>query len=108
MKPNQAYVTVQLSNTTAINKVANITECLLWYYLSCKEYLCILWELKSVYFFQSSDYTKPEEIDPTPVTSPKDPEDIPTFDEWKKKVMEVEKEKSKSALWPFLFPFSFL
>lgn len=53
--------------------------------------------MKSVYFFQSSDYTKPEEIDPTPVTSPKDPEDIPTFDEWKKKVMEVEKEKSLSA-----------
>ncbi|XP_054443731.1 SUN domain-containing ossification factor isoform X2 [Pteronotus mesoamericanus] len=46
---------------------------------------------------ESSDYTKPEEIDPTSVTSPKDPEDIPTFDEWKKKVMEVEKEKSLSA-----------
>ncbi|KAF6076036.1 SUN domain containing ossification factor [Phyllostomus discolor] len=45
---------------------------------------------------ESSDYTKPEEIDPTSVTSPKDPEDIPTFDEWKKKVMEVEKEKSQS------------
>ncbi|KAM7055133.1 SUN domain-containing ossification factor isoform 1-T1 [Molossus nigricans] len=46
---------------------------------------------------ESSDYTKPEEIDPASVTSPKDPEDIPTFDEWKKKVMEVEKEKSLSA-----------
>ncbi|XP_037362368.2 SUN domain-containing ossification factor, partial [Talpa occidentalis] len=45
---------------------------------------------------QSSDYTKPGEIDPTSVASPKDPEDIPTFDEWKKKVMEVEKEKSQS------------
>ncbi|XP_037023274.2 SUN domain-containing ossification factor isoform X2 [Artibeus jamaicensis] len=45
---------------------------------------------------ESSDYTKPEEIDPTSVTNPKDPEDIPTFDEWKKKVMEVEKEKSQS------------
>nr|XP_023496329.1 SUN domain-containing ossification factor isoform X1 [Equus caballus] len=45
---------------------------------------------------ESSDYTKPGEIDPTSVTSPKDPEDIPTFDEWKKKVMEVEKEKSQS------------
>ncbi|KAF6293844.1 SUN domain containing ossification factor [Rhinolophus ferrumequinum] len=45
---------------------------------------------------ESSDYTKPEETDPTSVTSPKDPEDIPTFDEWKKKVMEVEKEKSQS------------
>uniref|UniRef100_A0A8C3WZN9 SUN domain-containing ossification factor n=1 Tax=Catagonus wagneri TaxID=51154 RepID=A0A8C3WZN9_9CETA len=45
---------------------------------------------------ESSDYIKPGEIDPTSVTSPKDPEDIPTFDEWKKKVMEVEKEKSQS------------
>lgn len=27
--------------------------------------------------------------------SSKDPEDIPTFDEWKRKMMEVEKEKSK-------------
>ncbi|ELK27779.1 Protein osteopotentia like protein [Myotis davidii] len=45
---------------------------------------------------ESSDYIKPEEIDPASVTSPKDPEDIPTFDEWKKKVMEVEKEKSQS------------
>lgn len=36
------------------------------------------------------------------MTSPKDPEDIPTFDEWKKKVMEVEKEKSKIELL-FLF-----
>ncbi|XP_057583322.1 SUN domain-containing ossification factor isoform X2 [Hippopotamus amphibius kiboko] len=45
---------------------------------------------------ESSDYTKPGEIDPASVTSPKDPEDIPTFDEWKKKVMEVEKEKSQS------------
>ncbi|XP_069933451.1 SUN domain-containing ossification factor isoform X10 [Oryctolagus cuniculus] len=46
---------------------------------------------------ESSDYTKPGEIDPTSVGNPKDPEDIPTFDEWKKKVMEVEKEKSLSA-----------
>ncbi|XP_016076933.1 PREDICTED: SUN domain-containing ossification factor isoform X2 [Miniopterus natalensis] len=46
---------------------------------------------------ESSDFTKPEDIDPASVTSPKDPEDIPTFDEWKKKVMEVEKEKSLSA-----------
>ncbi|XP_022415884.1 SUN domain-containing ossification factor isoform X1 [Delphinapterus leucas] len=45
---------------------------------------------------ESSDYTKPGEIDPASVTNPKDPEDIPTFDEWKKKVMEVEKEKSQS------------
>ncbi|XP_010593244.1 SUN domain-containing ossification factor isoform X3 [Loxodonta africana] len=46
---------------------------------------------------ESSDYKKPGEIDPTSIASPKDPEDIPTFDEWKKKVMEVEKEKNLSA-----------
>lgn len=39
---------------------------------------------------------KAGEIDPTSVITPKDPGDIPTFDEWKKKVMEVEKEKSQS------------
>ncbi|XP_006867112.1 PREDICTED: SUN domain-containing ossification factor isoform X2 [Chrysochloris asiatica] len=44
---------------------------------------------------ESSDYKKPGEIDPS-VANSKDPEDIPTFDEWKKKVMEVEKEKSQS------------
>ncbi|XP_044532793.1 SUN domain-containing ossification factor [Gracilinanus agilis] len=43
-----------------------------------------------------ADYKKTGEIDPTSVVSPKDPGDIPTFDEWKKKVMEVEKEKSQS------------
>jgi len=41
------------------------------------------------------EYKKTGEIDPTSVITPKDPGDIPTFDEWKKKVMEVEKEKSK-------------
>jgi hypothetical protein len=56
-----------------------------------------------LHFFQSSDYTKSGEADPTSVASPKDPEDIPTFDEWKKKVMEVEKEKSKEALGFFFF-----
>ncbi|KAM6165261.1 SUN domain-containing ossification factor isoform 4-T4 [Erethizon dorsatum] len=45
---------------------------------------------------ESSDFIKPGETDPTPSANPKDPEDIPTFDEWKKKVMEVEKEKSQS------------
>ncbi|KFO28497.1 SUN domain-containing ossification factor isoform X2 [Fukomys damarensis] len=45
---------------------------------------------------ESSDFIKPGETDPTPAANPKDPEDIPTFDEWKKKVMEVEKEKSQS------------
>ncbi|XP_028941698.1 SUN domain-containing ossification factor, partial [Antrostomus carolinensis] len=45
---------------------------------------------------REKDYKKTGEIDPTSVITPKDPEDIPTFDEWKKKVMEVEKEKSQS------------
>uniref|UniRef100_A0A8C8RKT0 SUN domain-containing ossification factor n=1 Tax=Pelusios castaneus TaxID=367368 RepID=A0A8C8RKT0_9SAUR len=44
---------------------------------------------------REKDYKKAE-IDPTSVINPKDPGDIPTFDEWKKKVMEVEKEKSQS------------
>ncbi|XP_044295355.1 SUN domain-containing ossification factor isoform X3 [Varanus komodoensis] len=39
---------------------------------------------------------KTGDIDPTSVITPKDPGDIPTFDEWKKQVMEVEKEKSQS------------
>lgn len=36
-------------------------------------------------------------------TSCKDAEDIPTFDEWKRKVMEVEKEKSKITPMKFCF-----
>lgn len=46
-------------------------------------------------FLLQKDFRKTGEIDPTSVITPKDPGDIPTFDEWKKKVMEVEKEKSK-------------
>ncbi|KAM6262042.1 SUN domain-containing ossification factor [Porphyrio hochstetteri] len=45
---------------------------------------------------REKDYKKTGEIDPTSVITPKYPGDIPTFDEWKKKVMEVEKEKSQS------------
>ncbi|NXY48020.1 SUCO factor, partial [Ceuthmochares aereus] len=45
---------------------------------------------------REKDYKKTGEVDPTSVMTPKDPGDIPTFDEWKKKVMEVEKEKSQS------------
>ncbi|XP_010579579.1 PREDICTED: SUN domain-containing ossification factor isoform X3 [Haliaeetus leucocephalus] len=45
---------------------------------------------------REKEYKKTGEIDPTSVITPKDPGDIPTFDEWKKKVMEVEKEKSQS------------
>lgn len=35
--------------------------------------------------------------DTDPSVSSKDPEDIPTFDEWKRKMMEVEKEKTLST-----------
>ncbi|XP_041125920.1 SUN domain-containing ossification factor-like isoform X3 [Polyodon spathula] len=45
---------------------------------------------------KNADPRKVGEIDPTAVQPSKDPEDIPTFDEWKKKVLEVEKEKSQS------------
>ncbi|NXF80514.1 SUCO factor, partial [Sclerurus mexicanus] len=45
---------------------------------------------------REKDFKKTGEIEPTSVITPKDPGDIPTFDEWKKKVMEVEKEKSQS------------
>lgn len=40
--------------------------------------------------------SSPATADTDSSVSSKDPEDIPTFDEWKRKVMEVEKEKSKS------------
>ncbi|XP_029474415.1 SUN domain-containing ossification factor isoform X3 [Rhinatrema bivittatum] len=46
---------------------------------------------------EKSDRRKVGDIDPTAMGSPKDPGDIPTFDEWKKQVMEVEKEKSQST-----------
>lgn len=41
------------------------------------------------------DLNSPVTPDTDSSVSCKDPEDIPTFDEWKRKVMEVEKEKSK-------------
>ncbi|CAN9503093.1 unnamed protein product [Ophioblennius macclurei] len=48
-----------------------------------------------------SSHTKKDQDSGSPVTadtdssaSSKDPEDIPTFDEWKRKMMEVEKEKT--------------
>lgn len=39
--------------------------------------------------------SSPVTVDTDSSVSCKDPEDIPTFDEWKRKVMEVEKEKSE-------------
>lgn len=40
---------------------------------------------------QAGDVSPPRETDPSVPSK----EDIPTFDEWKKQVMEVEMEKSK-------------
>nr|XP_033816851.1 SUN domain-containing ossification factor isoform X2 [Geotrypetes seraphini] len=45
---------------------------------------------------EKSEHRKAADTDSTAVGTPKDPGDIPTFDEWKKQVMEVEKEKSQS------------
>ncbi|MEE6496094.1 hypothetical protein FKM82_002228 [Ascaphus truei] len=45
---------------------------------------------------EKSDQREAGGVDPVGTGSPKDPADIPTFDEWKKQVMEVEKEKSQS------------
>ncbi|XP_019386314.1 PREDICTED: SUN domain-containing ossification factor isoform X2 [Crocodylus porosus] len=44
----------------------------------------------------ASDNLKREKDYKAGEVDPKDPGDIPTFDEWKKQVMEVEKEKSQS------------
>ncbi|XP_040216053.1 SUN domain-containing ossification factor isoform X3 [Rana temporaria] len=44
-----------------------------------------------------TDDTKVAGGDPVVPGNTKDPVDIPTFDEWKKQVMEVEKEKSQSS-----------
>ncbi|KAM9322518.1 SUN domain-containing ossification factor [Pholidichthys leucotaenia] len=41
--------------------------------------------------------SSPAAADTDSSVSGKDPEDIPTFDEWKRKVMEVEKEKTQST-----------
>ncbi|XP_034469713.1 SUN domain-containing ossification factor-like isoform X2 [Hippoglossus hippoglossus] len=43
------------------------------------------------------DLNSPVITDTDPSVSSKDPEDIPTFDEWKRKMMEVEKEKTLST-----------
>lgn len=51
----------------------------------CDIHMCVV---------QAGDVTTPKDHDP-PVPSK---EDIPTFDEWKKQVMEVEMEKSKFKL----------
>ncbi|KAM4722887.1 SUN domain-containing ossification factor [Rhinophrynus dorsalis] len=45
---------------------------------------------------QVSNQKEAAVVDPVATGNAKDPVDIPTFDEWKKQVMEVEKEKSQS------------
>lgn len=54
------------------------------------------------------DLSSPGTTDTDSSVSTKDPEDIPTFDEWKRKMMEVENEKSTIRIWilklqPFLY-----
>uniref|UniRef100_A0AAQ5XEN4 SUN domain-containing ossification factor n=1 Tax=Amphiprion ocellaris TaxID=80972 RepID=A0AAQ5XEN4_AMPOC len=49
----------------------------------------------SHYLWQDS--SSPVSTDTDSSVSGKDPEDIPTFDEWKRKMMEVEKEKTLST-----------
>lgn len=46
---------------------------------------------------QEQDLSSPVTTDTDSSVSSKDPEDIPTFDEWKRKMMEVEKEKTLST-----------
>lgn len=43
---------------------------------------------------KEQDPSSPISADPDSTAGGKDPEDIPTFDEWKRKMMEVEKEKT--------------
>lgn len=54
----------------------------------CSDLLPCIWQ----------DMSSPVTSDTESSVSCKDPEDIPTFDEWKRKVMEVEKEKSECVL----------
>lgn len=46
---------------------------------------------------KEADLSSPGATDTDSSVSTKDPEDIPTFDEWKRKMMEVEKEKTQST-----------
>ncbi|XP_007555030.1 SUN domain-containing ossification factor isoform X2 [Poecilia formosa] len=46
---------------------------------------------------KEQDLSSPVGADTDSTASSKDPEDIPTFDEWKRKMMEVEKEKTLST-----------
>lgn len=58
-------------------------------YLTCLEEKCLI--LSSL----RQGLSPPGPTSDTESSGSKEPEDIPTFDEWKRKMMEVEKEKSK-------------
>ncbi|KAM3603738.1 uncharacterized protein V6R79_001374 [Siganus canaliculatus] len=54
-------------------------------------------ESNTSHMLEEPDLSSPGATDTDSSVSTKDPEDIPTFDEWKRKVMEVEKEKTQSS-----------
>ncbi|XP_041805585.1 SUN domain-containing ossification factor-like isoform X2 [Chelmon rostratus] len=54
-------------------------------------------EANTSHMLEEQDLRSPVTTDTDSSVSSKDPEDIPTFDEWKRKVMEVEKEKTQST-----------
>ncbi|XP_030015248.1 SUN domain-containing ossification factor isoform X2 [Sphaeramia orbicularis] len=54
-------------------------------------------EANASHVAKEQDLSSPGASDTDSSASSKDPEDIPTFDEWKRKMMEVEKEKTQST-----------
>ncbi|XP_071347815.1 SUN domain-containing ossification factor-like isoform X2 [Trachinotus anak] len=54
-------------------------------------------EANTSHVLKEQDPNSPVTPEPDSIVSSKDPEDIPTFDEWKRKMMEVEKEKTLST-----------
>ncbi|XP_072219172.1 SUN domain-containing ossification factor-like isoform X1 [Leuresthes tenuis] len=54
-------------------------------------------ETNTSHMLKEQDLSSPVTADTDSSVSSKDPEDIPTFDEWKRKMMEVEKEKTLST-----------
>ncbi|XP_044076841.1 SUN domain-containing ossification factor-like isoform X2 [Siniperca chuatsi] len=54
-------------------------------------------EANTSHMLKEQDLSSPVTTDTDSSVSSKDPEDIPTFDEWKRKMMEVEKEKTQST-----------
>ncbi|XP_026169677.1 SUN domain-containing ossification factor isoform X2 [Mastacembelus armatus] len=54
-------------------------------------------EANTSHMLKEQDLSSPGATDTDSSVSSKEPEDIPTFDEWKRKMMEVEKEKTLST-----------